>query len=75
MRALGADGALHASLEAKVEVQTILLGMLAAALGLDGGGLGRDGSACGQGLVVRGRHQRFFGSSQDGQISAAWAAS
>jgi hypothetical protein len=35
MRALGADRALHASVEAKVEVQTILLGTIAADLELD----------------------------------------
>jgi len=36
LRALGADRPLEASLEAKVEVQTILLGVLAADLGLHG---------------------------------------
>lgn len=39
MRALGADVALHASVEAKVEVQTILLGALVADLKLDSANL------------------------------------
>ena len=39
MRALGADVALHASVEAKVEVQTILLGALVADLELDSANL------------------------------------
>jgi hypothetical protein len=39
LRALGADQPLDASLEAKVEVQTVLLGVLAADLELDDAGL------------------------------------
>lgn len=39
LRALGTDQPLHAGLEAKVAVQTILLGALIADLGLDAGGL------------------------------------
>lgn len=40
LRALGADYPLDASVEAKVEVQAILLGVLAADLELDDAGLG-----------------------------------